>query len=181
VRLSTEDGSEMSNPTISVAWRRQQFEILVEEIGKGLIQAAFLLCRDRDRANDLVAEALANAWPRWRDGQIADLRPYLRRAVVNLTYKSQRHRLVVRGYEAQFDSMMPNEYSTDAVAGRVDLVRALLRLPLPQRAVLTLRYFEDMAEAEVAETLGISVGTVKSRAARGLATLRSSQGRLADA
>jgi len=49
----------------------------------------------------------------------------------------------------------------------------LQRLPLPQRAVLVLRYFDDLSEAETARVLGCSVGTVKSRASRGLATLRT--------
>jgi RNA polymerase sigma-70 factor (sigma-E family) len=167
-------------PSLSTAARQQQFELLIEEIGRGLNQVAFLLCRDRDRAEDVVAEAMANTWPRWRDGKIEDLAPYLRRAVINMAYKSHRHGLVVQRYDAQFDSMMPVEAAAGNGAERIDLVRVLLRLPLPQRAVLVLRFFEDMAEAEVAAVLGISVGTVKSRTARGLAALRSVSGRFVD-
>jgi RNA polymerase sigma factor (sigma-70 family) len=62
--------------------------------------------------------------------------------------------------------------SDDAVARRLDLREALQHLPMGQRAVIVLRYFEDLSEDEIARTLRISSGTVKSRAARGVAALR---------
>jgi RNA polymerase sigma factor (sigma-70 family) len=86
----------------------------------------------------------------------------------------------VRRHEALIASLLPTERSDDSTVARLDLVHAMLRLPVTQRAVLVLRYFEDMAEAEVAAALGVSVGTVKSRAARGLTTLRKGYGRRVD-
>jgi RNA polymerase sigma factor (sigma-70 family) len=64
------------------------------------------------------------------------------------------------------------EDQADAVAERDFLIRALAGLPLRQRSVLVLRYYNDLSEAEIADVLGCSVGTVKSQASRGLARLR---------
>ena len=178
--VAGQDGIERTDPSSSTTTRRRQFELVVDQVGRGLTQSAFLLCRDRDRAEDLVGEALVNTWPRWRDGKIEDLAPYLRRTVINLSYKSQRHRIVVQRHEALFVSLLPTDRSDDRTVTRIDLVQAMLRLPLSQRAVLVLRYFEDMTEAEVSAALGISAGTVKSRMARGLATLRKTYGRRVD-
>lgn len=180
MKATVQDAHKGSQEVIVLPFaRRREFERFVDEAGRAITQTAFFICRDRDRAEDLVAEALARVWPRWRDGQIEELGPYVRKTVTNLAYKQQRRHLVSAKYEAQFETMMSSPPSEDSAA-RIDLIEELLRLPLAQRAVLVLRFFDDMSEAEVADALGISTGTVKSRTARGLEALRSNQARLSD-
>jgi RNA polymerase sigma-70 factor (sigma-E family) len=152
----------------SVVQRRQVFEETLRDDARGLTQLAFCLCRDRTKAEDITAEAFARVWERWREGKVEDLRPYLRRTVVNLCKKSWRRELMVRQYQSQLATVLPDEATTIDL----DLVDAVLRLPGPQRAVIVLRYFEELSEKTVAELLGISTGTVKSRTSRALASLR---------
>jgi RNA polymerase sigma-70 factor (sigma-E family) len=157
---------------MSVVWtaaqRRQAFEEYLRDDAKRLTQLAFCLCRDKTKAEDITAEAFARVWVRWQDGKVEELGPYLRRAVVNLCKKSWRRELVARRSEAQLATVLPREPAT----GDLDLVDAVLRLPGPQRAVIVLRYFEELSEKSVAELLGVSAGTVKSRTSRALAALR---------
>jgi RNA polymerase sigma factor (sigma-70 family) len=148
--------------------RRQVFEESVRDDAKRLTQLAFCLCRDRTKAEDITAEAFARVWVRWRDGRVEELRPYLQRTVVNLCKKSWRRELVARRYQSQLAMVLPQETAN----GDLDLVDAVLRLPGPQRAVIALRYFEELSEKAVGELLGISAGTVKSRTSRALASLR---------
>lgn len=159
-----------------VAARRREFEQAVQDYGRSLAQLAYFICRDRHKAEDLVADALAKTWPRWRDNQVTDLSSYLRRAVINTAYKHERRRVVARHFQPQLGALLAENPPSDGISRRLDLIRAVLRLPTPQRAVIALRYLEDMTEPEIAETLGVSVGTVKSRTARGLAALRTTYG-----
>jgi RNA polymerase sigma factor (sigma-70 family) len=137
-----------------------------------LFQLAFLLCGDRRRAEDAVAEAVARVWRRGLGKPIEDVRPYLRRTLVNLLAR-QHHR---RASEAAAlvrhgpGGDVP-EVSAEAL-DHVAVETALLRLPMNQRTIVVLRYFEDMSEAEIASTLRVARGTVKSRAARALEALR---------
>jgi RNA polymerase sigma-70 factor (sigma-E family) len=166
---------------MSVLWtaaqRRQVFEEHLRDDARGLTQLAFCLCRDRTKAEDITAEAFARVWVRWQEGKVEDLRPYSRRTVVNLCKKSWRRELVARRYQSQLEAVLPNQ--TDM--GDLDLVDAVLRLPAPQRAVIVLRYFEELSEKSVAELLGVSPGTVKSRTSRALASLRLVYGEKQDA
>jgi RNA polymerase sigma factor (sigma-70 family) len=148
--------------------RRQVFEETLRDDAKALTQLAFCLCRDRTKAEDITAEAFARVWVRWRDGKVEELQPYLRRTVVNLCKKSWRREAVARRYQSQLAILLPNETGT----GDLDLVDAVLRLPGPQRAVIVLRYFEELSERAVADLLGVAAGTVKSRTSRALASLR---------
>jgi RNA polymerase sigma-70 factor (sigma-E family) len=160
--------------------RRKAFEDVVRDNGLSLTQLAYLLCRDRSRAEDLTAEAFARTWERWRDGGVEDLLPYLRRVIVNLASRTRYRRFLAERSERAFDALWSMSHPEPDPA-RVDLVRSVLRLPLPQRAVILLRYFEDRSEAEIASTLGISIGTVKSRSSRALATLQRTYGETFDA
>jgi RNA polymerase sigma-70 factor (sigma-E family) len=151
----------------------EEFTGFVNESYAGLVRFGTLLVGERARGEDIVQTALMKvygAWPRIEDKQAA--RAYTHTTMVRLAERGRRRRW--RGEQ-------PTAIEPDAVIAidRTDEVvladavrRALATLPLGQRAVLVLRYFEMCAEAEVAEILGISVGTVKSRAARGLAALR---------
>jgi RNA polymerase sigma factor (sigma-70 family) len=98
---------------------------------------------------------------------------YVRRVLVNASI--DRRRLLRRRGERPLeaaDAVPATDDRTGQVANRDLLLRSMAQLPPRQRAVLVLRYWADLSEAEIAETLGCSVGTVKSHASRGLARLR---------
>jgi RNA polymerase sigma-70 factor (sigma-E family) len=139
---------------------------------QGLARLAYVLCGDPHQAEDAVAEAFARVWPRWRDREIDNLGAYLRRAVINQVHGGLRRRVIEARHE-RHQSGVPPDWSLDGQVSDRDLVwRALLQLPAGQRAVIALRYYEDRSEDETATLLGVPVGTVKSRAARGLARLQ---------
>ncbi len=137
-----------------------------------LLRTAYLLSGDRHTAEDLVQTALAKlylSWDKVRDQQVID--GYVRRILVN-----EHNSLWRRAWKRR-------EHASDALPDRAyadvpdDGLQAALwdfvqTLPRKQRAVVVLRYYEDMSEAEIAQVLGISPGTVKSQASRALATLR---------
>jgi RNA polymerase sigma-70 factor (sigma-E family) len=138
-----------------------------------LLRTAYLLCRDWALAEDLLQTALANAWQAWRriDG---DAEPYVRRIIVN-TYASWWRRRWTREHPTDEVPEARPDRARDPhglIDDRDEVWQALGRLPKRQRAVLVLRYFEDLTEAEIADVLGCSVGTVKSQASRALAKLR---------
>jgi len=149
------------------------FEAAMLEHGTRLARMAFYLCGDRTRAEDLVAEAFAGAWPKWSAGRIEALAPYLRRAVVNLAAKEHRHRLVMFRHDERAPSPAPAPGADENLWARVDLGRVLAALAPAQRVVVVLRYVEDMTESDMAAFLGVSPGTVKSRLARALDAMRA--------
>lgn len=154
--------------------RSLDFEAFVAARSGALLQTAWLLTGDWQLGEDLVQTALAKCYPRWhRIGEGGD-EPYVRRTLVT-TYVTWWRR-AWRG-ERPTDPLPEAGEATDDVA-RVDmrqlLVGALAELPRRQRATVVLRYYCDLSEAETAQALGCSVGTVKSQAAKGLARLRRS-------
>lgn len=135
---------------------------------------AYVLCGNRSLAEEVVADAFARSWPAFQAGRIDDVHGYLRRAVVNTLNGRFRRRALERRHAARIGGE-PERTSTgdaDQVDDHTWLWPALLDLPAPQRAVLVLRFLEDQSEQQTAEALGIRVGTVKSRSARGLARLQ---------
>jgi RNA polymerase sigma-70 factor (sigma-E family) len=136
-----------------------------------LLRTAYLLTHDWGAAEDLLQTALARAWRAW--GRVhGDPEPYVRRILFN-THASWWHRRW-RGETPSAtvpDTVAPGDPHV-AIDDRERLWRALRTLPPGQRTVLVLRYFEDLTEAQVAQTLGCSVGTVKSQANRAIARLR---------
>jgi RNA polymerase sigma-70 factor (sigma-E family) len=149
---------------------RRDFDEFVVTRSSRLLRTAYLLTRDWALAEDLLQTALAKAWFAW--GRLDDNpEPYVRKILVN-TYASWWRRRW-RG-ETPTESL-PETVGTDAtsqVDDRDELWQALGRLPRRQRAVVVLRYFEDLSEAQTAEVLGVSTGTVKSQASKALARLR---------
>ena len=133
-----------------------------------LRRVAYLLCGDWSTADDLVQTALIRCERRWGLIERAEPHAYVRQAVVNAANTWRVRRRVHRP--------LSDLESVASVAGtsdqRVSVLRALQRLPVPQRQVLVLRYWERLSEAEIADVLGVSPGTVKSRAHRALAALR---------
>jgi RNA polymerase sigma-70 factor (sigma-E family) len=150
---------------------RASFAEFVGLRGQALQRTAYLLTSDWALAEDLVQTALARAYPRWNRIVADDPEAYVRRIVVNTWSSWWRRRW--RG-EVPTETL-PEQAVPDVYDGsdRRDALRAALdRLPKRQRAIVVLRYHEDMSEAQVADALGVSVGTVKSQASRALAKMR---------
>jgi RNA polymerase sigma-70 factor (sigma-E family) len=139
-----------------------------------LVRQAALLVRDIPTAEDVVQDcfiAMHITCPRLEDS--AKALPYLRQSVMNRSRSVLRHRAVVDQHGPAPGPDMPS--AEDSALTRLEhaaMVSALTILAPRQRQVLTLRYFADMSEAQIATVLGISTGAVKSHASRGLTSLR---------
>ena len=151
------------------------FAALIGQATNRLFALACLILRDTDRAEDATQEAIVAAWrelPRLREPKRFDA--WLRRLTVNACYDEARRvrrraeiSLIHAGGRSTADS------SSEFVEhDRVD--RAFRRLPFDQRTVLVLQHHFDQSHTEIAETLGIPIGTVKSRIRYGTAALRAS-------
>ena len=155
------------------------FEEFVRGRSAPLFRLALLLTeQNRAEAEDLLQIALERAYRR-RSSLSRDRspEPYVRQVLVNASI--DRWRILRRRGEQRLDASDPGppvDDRTGQIANRDLLMRALAALPPRQRAVLVLRYWEDLPEAEIARTLGCGVGTVKSQASRGLARLRELAG-----
>lgn len=149
------------------------FREFVSSRGRALLRSAYLLTGNLADAEDLVQSALAKtyqAWNRIEDRKALD--GYVRRAMVN-THISWWRRHRVDEYPTD---EIPDQPAADTSGNselRDTLQRAIDRLPQRMRAAVVLRYFEDMTEAEVADVLGVSQGTVKSTVSRAVAKLRT--------
>jgi RNA polymerase sigma-70 factor (sigma-E family) len=137
-----------------------------------LLRTAYALTADRQHAEDLVQNALLKVMRRW--SQVDEPMAYLRRTIVNQHLSVWRRARRMREWLTSAVPDRPAGGDTaERVAERDELFEALHRLPPRMTAVLVLRYWEDMSEAETAEVLGCSAGAVKSQASRGLARLRA--------
>ena len=150
------------------------FAALVSGATNRLYALACLILRDSDRAQDATQDAFVRAWrdlPRLRDADRFDA--WLRRLVVNACYDEARR--VRRRAEVSLISVgersVVDSASTVAETDRVE--RAFRRLPIDQRTVLVLQHYLDLSHVEIAETLGIPLGTVKSRLRYGVAAMRA--------
>jgi RNA polymerase sigma-70 factor (sigma-E family) len=151
------------------------FEEFVQGCSPRLFRTALLLAgQDRAAAEDLLQLALERAYRHWaRVCRSGDPERYVRRILANAS--NDRWRQAARRPERPLrpgEADPPARDQSDAVVERDFLMRALATLPPRQRTVLVLRYFNDLSEAEIADALGCSVGTVKSHVSRGLARLR---------
>jgi RNA polymerase sigma-70 factor (sigma-E family) len=145
-------------------------DVLVAERGSALLATAVLLTGNRVAGEDLLQVALERLMRNWSRVQ-GDKEGYLRRTLYHLAV--DRWRLRRRRPEVLTEIEPPGQADgTEALHLRQALIQALAMLPPRQRAVLVLRYWEQHSEAESAELLGCSVGTVKSTASRGLTRLR---------
>lgn len=137
------------------------------------VRLAYLLTSDADQAEDIAAEAFAKVYVRWKRGDVRDVGAYLRRAVANEANSKLRRRYLERREAEKRSGDDRGVVTVDGGAADRDQVwQALQRLPDRQRKAIVLRYYEDLSEAETAEILGCSVGTVKSQVSRGLARLQ---------
>jgi RNA polymerase sigma-70 factor (sigma-E family) len=151
----------------------EDFSAFASSRWPGLVRLAFGLTGDRGLAEDLAQIALARAYVTWRRVSKADdPDAYLRRILVNASHRRFRRRRVA---EQPGDlPETPVEGPAELVGHRTALLAALHQLPPRQRAVIVLRYWEDLTDAQIAAALGCSPGTVRSQLSRALAKLRVS-------
>jgi RNA polymerase sigma-70 factor (sigma-E family) len=150
------------------------FTAFVSATSRRLLRTAYLLTGDAETAQDLLQTALERAYRRWGlIGRTELPEAYVRRVIVNAATDRRRAGRRVRTVELD-ESHLPALAGTaeEALAARDALSGYIRKLPAGQRAILVLRYFDDLTEAETARTLGCSVGTVKSQHARAIARLR---------
>jgi RNA polymerase sigma-70 factor (sigma-E family) len=154
--------------------RDDEFAEFVAARYRALVRRGLLLTGDSGHAEDLTQSALIRtylAWGRLRDP--ANAESYARKTLVRLAVRARERR-----WRGEIAAARVPEPTSGAGTGApqddlvLDVRRALAALPIGQRAVLMLRYLDDLSEADTARLLGIPVGTVKSRAARALASLR---------
>jgi RNA polymerase sigma-70 factor (sigma-E family) len=159
---------------------RQEFERFVTDRSGSLLQTAYLMAGNLAEAEDLVQETLlrvARHWPKVRTMEYPAA--YARRVLVNVALDGAERRARRAGELAASDGDATDLADTRAqrelygVDAQQELLGALGALTARQRAIILLRYWEDLPEADVAEILGCSVGTVKSTASRSLARLRA--------
>jgi RNA polymerase sigma-70 factor (sigma-E family) len=151
-----------------------EFVQFVRTSGAALARTAVLLTGDPALGEDLLQTALALTFVRWRSSpDIVELEAYVRRVLVTANASWRRRRTnselptATPLYEQLDDDIAPD------LVERQRVLQALQRLPHQQRAVLVLRYFDDLSEADTAKALGCSPGSVKTHTSRGLARLRS--------
>ena len=159
----------------------EEFRDFVAARGRALLRTAYLLTGDRQLAEDLVQGALEKVYPRWGSIRAAEAaEAYVRRTMYRDQVSSWRRRRVPEVLSVVLpEPRRARDDHGDGVVQRVVLRQALMSLGPRQRAVVVLRYFEDLTEQQVAEALGISVGTVKSQSHKALTRLRSTCGELA--
>lgn len=158
------------------------FDAYVAARGADLYRTAYLLTGGHHLAEDLVQTALSKAWPHWEKvTSRPDPSPhaYVRRILLTTYIAWWRRRWnderpTQRLPDRPAGTTMSANSDSDRVATRHDLAAALATLPRGQRAVIVLRYYDDLTEAQTAAALGCSVGAVKSQTSRALAKLRAS-------
>jgi RNA polymerase sigma-70 factor (sigma-E family) len=151
----------------------EDFSVFVAASARRLLRSAYLITGDLAEAEDLLQSALERAYRRWPTVRRAEVpEAYVRRIVVTTAINGSRKRRVASA--PLHEDLLPGvpDAAVEGLAGRAELLACVRQLPAGQRAVLVLRYFDDLTEVETARALGCSVGTVKSQHARALARLR---------
>jgi RNA polymerase sigma-70 factor (sigma-E family) len=134
-----------------------------------LLRLSVVLARSREPAEDLAQESFVKIAPRIGQLPEEEVWPYLRQTAVNLSRNRWRRLSLERlAGRSRAEPLDPSK----GVDERDETWRAIKRLPPRQRACVALRYYEDLPEAEIAEVLGCSIGTVKSQLSRASARLR---------
>ncbi len=171
-RCGADDSSETVATDLPGLFRRHHAE---------LVRLAVLIVRDQPTAEDVVQDVFTRLHARGhREGDLDDALVYLRAAILNGCRSVLRRKAIGSRLHGMRD--WPNSPSVTRSAeqeviraeDRDEVLRALAALPARRREVLVLRYYLNLSEAEIAATLGISPGTVKSTAARGIAALARS-------
>lgn len=152
----------------------EQFAQFVRSSSPGLMRTAWLLTGDWASAEDLVQSGLLKTWQRWSSVRAPAAAEAYTRRVLMTTFLGWRRRRWVG--EVAFGWLPDRADSRDLAADVAEhdaVTTALLQLPRQQRAVIALRYFNDLSEQAIADALGCSVGAVKAHASRALSALRS--------
>ncbi|TDC96459.1 SigE family RNA polymerase sigma factor [Nonomuraea deserti] len=140
-----------------------------------MLRVAYLACGDETEAEDLLQTALERTYRRWDRVRHDSPEPYVRRVIINAAISRAPRRAIL--------SIIPMHSPPERSARATDLdlrhvlMEALRALPPRQRAVIVLRYWEDLSETQTADVLGCSAGTVKSQASKAMAKLRAALGR----
>lgn len=138
-----------------------------------LLRFAWVLTGDWHAAEDLVQGALVKTWPRWSSiRRQDDPEVYVRRVIINTRTSWLRRRASAEVPAAETPERSSDADVYAAVDARECLRRVLMRLPPRQRAVVALRFLDDLSEDQVAAILGCSVGTVKSQSAKAIVKMR---------
>jgi RNA polymerase sigma-70 factor (sigma-E family) len=159
------------------AQAREDFRSYVAARSPALLRTAYMLTGNRADAEDLLQTALAKtylSWDRIREREAVD--GYVRRVMVNTQTSWWRRRKVDEYPTGELPERAAGRDVTDDLALHDALWTAMSDLPKRQRAMVVLRYYEDLSEAETAQVMGVSVGTVKSTTSRALAKLRDTSG-----
>ena len=179
MQLQTEPGTgvHVDEPVARRAASEEEFAAYMDARRQGLLRTAYLLTGDRHTAEDLVQTALAKlylSWDKVHRREAVD--GYVRRILVHEHTSLWRRAWKRREVSTDRVPDAPDRASRESPDVDVDVSEALWAvvrsLPRRQRAVVVLRYYEELSEAETAQTLGVSVGTVKSQASRAMDTLR---------
>jgi RNA polymerase sigma-70 factor (sigma-E family) len=168
---------------VSKQERDETFAAFMDQSGPSLLRTAWFLTGDNDHAQELTQAALVKTYLAWPRIDHDRAHAYARKCLVNHkidVWRATRHEVTTDFTTPALELASaspgpPSQSRANELAptdDRDDLLRRLSRLPRRQRTVVVLRYYADQSEAAVAETLGISIGSVKSAASRGLATLR---------
>ena len=156
--------------------RQQEFGQFMTARWPGLVRLAYGLTGDRWLAEDVAQAALASAYAAWwRVRRADDPDAYVRRILINVSHRRFRRRRVAEQVHEPAD--LPDAAVADPaehIGERSALLTAVRELPTRQRAIVLLRYWDDLSDAQVAAVLGCSPGTVRSQASRALAKLRGS-------
>lgn len=154
-----------------------EFEAFFRAHHRDLARVAYALTGSHPEADDVVADALASAWRHWSRVKAADSpSAYVRRAVVNIAASRVRRHVNERRGSALLAPLVTWMHSGPDVDARVDLQQAVLQLPPRRRACVVLRHVVGLSTTEVAQTLGITEGAVKSQLWKGLDQLRRELG-----
>ena len=154
----------------------QDFEDFVALRSQALLRTAYLLCGgDIGAAEDILQDVLMGMYGKWRRIRTSP-EAYARTALANSAANRWRRRSRKPEAPLEQDVAPAQKGHEQQVVDADSVVRALAQLPEKMRAVLVLRFFEDLSEADTARTLGCGVGTVKSQTSRGLARMRELMG-----
>jgi len=160
--ITEPDSADVWGSEVSAVWRADP-TITYQQNFEPLCRMAFLLVDTREQAEEVVQEAFARALPKWSTLTSPDA--YVRSCVLNGCRRVLRRRALMRRRPAPFEA-------TDSPAVTDHVIDAVRRLPRTQRDVIVLRFYMQATDAEIAATLDVPVGTVKSTLHRAKARLR---------
>jgi RNA polymerase sigma-70 factor (sigma-E family) len=158
---------------VEVSHDQGRLEMLYRQQVPRNLRLAFLLIGDRELARDFAHDAFIRSASRLHTLRNPEVfGAYMTRTLVNLTKRHHERRALERRELARQAAQPDHPSVLPDIAARDELLSALRRLPHRQRAVLVLRFYEDLSEAQIADLLGCPAGTVKSLMSRGLEALR---------